>query len=337
MSQSTVSRALAGDPVVSEATRLRVIEAARRLNYQIDRNAARLRTGKTGMLAVVIVCRPGQDRKDVNPFHVSLLGSTCAAASIRGYEVLVSFQDTPKSFNGLYQEQRKADGLIVLGTTENPEAWDYFRGRVQGGDALVCWGSPHDELDWIRSDNHGGGRLATRHLIERGYRDIACIGSQRSPQRQFGERCEGYAEAMREAGLMPRLIEFQEGYGRSEQGQRAVAALVSSGKPFDAIFAVCDEIALGALGELRVRGYRVPEDVGLVGFDGIKAGEHAVPALSSVEPDFQQGGTLLVDKLLNIISGVANERRRVPVRLVERASSSGPEEIPKRNAISRRR
>lgn len=324
VSQSTVSRALAGDPVVSEATRLRVAEAARKLNYQVDRNAARLRTGKTGTLAVVIVCRPGQDRKDVNPFHLSLLGSTCAAASIRGYEVLVSFQDTPESFNGLYQEQRKADGLIVLGTTENVEAWDYFRERARHGDALVCWGSPHDEMDWVRSDNRGGARLATQHLIARGYRDIACIGSRLSPQRQFDERHAGYAEAMDEAGLTPRLIEFEEGYSRDEQGRRAAAALIASGERFDGIFAVCDEIALGALGELRARGRDVPGEIGVVGFDSIKAGEHSVPTLTSIEPDFRLAGTVLVDKLLHGIAGTPDAAQRVPVRLVERRSSLGP-------------
>ena len=95
VSQSTVSRALAGDPVVSETTRLRVAEAARKLNYFVDENAARLRTGRTGTLAVVVVCRPGEDRKDLNPFHSALLASLCGAASLRGYETLVSFQDGP--------------------------------------------------------------------------------------------------------------------------------------------------------------------------------------------------------------------------------------------------
>lgn len=70
VSQSTVSRALAGDPVVSEATRLRVAEAARRLNYSVDENAARLRTGKTGTLAVVVICRPDEDRKEIGRAHV---------------------------------------------------------------------------------------------------------------------------------------------------------------------------------------------------------------------------------------------------------------------------
>lgn len=326
VSQSTVSRALAGDPVVSETTRLRIAEAARRLNYHVDRNAARLRTGKTGTLAVVVICHPGQDRKDVNPFYFSLLGSICAAASTTGYETLVSFQDTPESLNGLYQEQRKADGLIVLGTTENAHAWDYFRDRAAAGDRLVCWGSPFDELDWIRSDNHEGARLATGHLIDKGYRSIACIASRTSPQKQFGERYDGYAERMGEAGLVPRLAEIEEGLPREEQGRRAIAGLVASGTPFDAVFAVCDQIALGALDELRARGFAVPEDVGLVGFDGIRAGAHSAPPLTTIEPDFQAAGTMLVDKLLNVIAGKANEKRRVPVRLQARGSSSRPNE-----------
>lgn len=321
VSQSTVSRALAGDPVVSEATRLRVAEAARKLNYHVDENAARLRTGKTGTLAVVVVCRQGEDRKDVNPFHFSLLGSICAAASSRGYETLVSFQDTPASLNGLYQEKRKADGLIVIGTTENADAWSYFRERAETGDHVVCWGSPFDELDWIRSDNAEGARIATSHLIEQGYRAIACIGSETSPQRQFKERYDGYAECMRAAGLKPRLVSIEKGHPREEQGQRAVARLIHSGEAFDAIFAVCDQIALGALGELRSRGIAVPDEVGIVGFDGIRAGAHASPPLTSIEPDFTIAGEMLVEKLLAVVSGRATEKRRVPVRLIARASS----------------
>ncbi len=321
VSQSTVSRALAGDPVVSEATRTRVVDAARRLNYHVDENAARLRTGKTGTLAVVVICRPGEDRKDVNPFYFSLLGSICAAASMRGHETLVSFQDAPDSLWGLYEEQRKADGLLVIGTTENAAAWDYFRDLATSGAHMVCWGSPFDELDWIRSENGEGARLATGHLIDGGYRAIACIASETSPQRQFKERFDGYAQRLHEAGLQPRLIEIEDGVAREEQGRRAVARLAASGTVFDAIFAVCDQIALGALEELQARGIAVPGDVGLIGFDGIRAGAHSTPSLSSIEPDFRAAGEMMVDRLLATIGGKPSETRRVPVHLLTRGSS----------------
>ena len=282
VSQSTVSRALAGDPVVSEATRLRVAEAARRLNYFVDENAARLRTGKTGTLAVVVVCRPGEDRKDLNPFHSALLASLCGAASLRGYEMLVSFQDGPENFNGRYQEQRKADGLAVIGTTENYSAWDYFREIGRDGLHWVCWGAPFDDVAWIRSDNHGGARLATRHLLDQGYRRIVCIGSETSPQRQFGERYEGYADEMRAARLEPVLMPIEKGLPREEQGRRAVAALIEQGVPFDALFAVCDPVALGALDELHARGIAVPGQIGLVGFGRIYLGQTSLGVIQLV-------------------------------------------------------
>ncbi|HVR92002.1 MAG TPA: substrate-binding domain-containing protein [Novosphingobium sp.] len=321
VSQSTVSRALAGDPGVSEATRLRVAMAARRLNYWVDENASRLRTGRTGTLALVVICRLGEDRKDLNPFYFSLLGSLCAAASARGYETLVSFQDRPESLAGRYEEQRKADGLIVIGTTENPAAWEYYRALGDGGANWVCWGSPYDDLEWIRSDNHMGARLATGHLLDAGYRHIACIASETSPQRQFKERYDGYAERLREASREPWLIEILPGLTREDQGRRAAAALLASGRPCDAVFAVCDQIALGALHELTARGITVGAEIGLVGFDGIRAGAHSTPPLSSVEPDFTAAGEMLVDKLLATLTGQERELRRVPVHLLTRGSS----------------
>jgi DNA-binding LacI/PurR family transcriptional regulator len=321
VSQSTVSRALAGDPMVSEGTRARVVAAAHRLNYHIDENAARLRTGKTGTLAVVVITRPGESTQDFNPFYYALLGNICAAASRRGYETLVSFQDLPERLWGRYQEQRKADGLIVLGTNENGPAWEYFRGIADAGAHLVCWGSPFDDLDWVRSYNDAGARMATSHLIAAGYQRIVCIGSQNSPQRQFQERYAGYAAQLAEAGMAPQLVEIEEGLPREEQGRRAVASLLAAGARFDAIFAVCDEMALGALHALREAGVAVPADVGVVGFDGIRAGAHATPSLTSVAPDFAAAGAMMVDRLLATIAGTPGAKTRVPVRLLPRASS----------------
>jgi len=321
VSQSTVSRALAGDPVVSEATRLRVAEAARQLNYFIDNNAARLRTGRTGTMAVVVICRPGEDRKDLNPFTYSLLGTICAAASARGYETLVSFQDSPNNLSGRYEEQRKADGLIVIGTTQNEPAWQYYRELGLSGMHWVCWGSPYDELEWIRSDNHAGARLATRHLIEADCTAVACIGALGSLQRQFKERYDGYAEAMAEARLPPWLIEIEEGLSREEQGRRAVHALLASGRPCDGLFAVCDELALGILQALREAGRQVPGEIALIGFDGTRASAQTMPPLSTVEPDFAVAGAMLVEKLLAAIVGESHPRCRVPVKLIIREST----------------
>lgn len=321
VSQSTVSRALAGDASISQATRERVAAAALKLNYQVDENAARLRKGRTGTLALVMICRTGQDRKDINPFYFALLGSTCAAAAARGYETLVSFQDSPANFWGHYEERRRADGLIVIGTSENAAAWDYFSALSERGLHWVCWGSPDDKFDWVRSDNLGGAVLATEHMIAQGRRDIVCVGPLGSSQRQFDERWNGYVEAMRKAGLTPRRQEVPPGLTREQQGRAAIAELADSGVPFDGLFVVCDEMALGALKELDARGIAVPREVALIGFDGVRAGAYSSPPLTTIEPDFEDAGTLLVEHLLARLGKETSGRSRVPVRLLRRGSA----------------
>ncbi|MBT8388598.1 MAG: LacI family transcriptional regulator, partial [Altererythrobacter sp.] len=127
VSQSTVSRALSGSVVITEATRTRVLEAASELGYFVDERAARLRRGHTGTLATVVISKPGGGARDVNPFSYALLGGICAAAADRGLEVLVSLQADEDKLFGHYVERGQAEGLIVIGTTANRAAWDYFR------------------------------------------------------------------------------------------------------------------------------------------------------------------------------------------------------------------
>jgi DNA-binding LacI/PurR family transcriptional regulator len=158
-------------------------------------------------------------------------------------------------------------------------------------------------------------------MLVRGYQKIVCIGSETSPQRQFKERYDGYAAAMRDAGREAVLQRIERGLPREEQGRRAAAALADSGQPFDGIFAVSDEIALGALKELAGRGFRIPEQVGIVGFDGVRAGAWSTPPLTTIESDFETAGALLVERLLASMAGEAETPRRVPVRLVVRGST----------------
>ena len=87
-------------------------------------------------------------------------------------------------------------------TTTNAAAWAYFRSLEGAGRKVAYWGSPVDELDWVRSDNRAAGRLATEHLLAAGYRRPCFLGALNTPQVQFTERYEGYAEAMRAAGTI---------------------------------------------------------------------------------------------------------------------------------------
>lgn len=322
VSQPTVSRALSGSPAIAEATRRKVIEAAQALGYFVDERAARLRRGSTGTLAVVVICREGDSAGSINPFAYALLGSVCVAASERGFETLVSFQARPQDFFGHYQEQGRADGLVVIGTTTNSAAWAHFRQLDAEGRRVAYWGSPFEELEWVRSDNHAAGRLAVEHLLAAGYRRPCFLGALNTPQVQFTERWEGYAEAMRERGLEPCLAATVNAANREEEGRRAARRLIERGMieqgGVDAIFAACDAMALGAIEAFAAADINVPGDIGVMGFDDLIAGRYSRPPLTTIGPDAAEAGAALVAAVLG---EAAEARRRVPVSLIVRGST----------------
>jgi DNA-binding LacI/PurR family transcriptional regulator len=320
VSQPTVSRALSGSPAIAEATRRRVIEAAEALGYFVDERAARLRRGSTGTLAVVVICREGDSASTINPFAYALLGSVCAAASGRGFETLVSFQARTQDFFGHYQEQGRADGLIVIGTTTNAPAWEYLRSLESAERRVAYWGSPFEDLEWVRSDNRAAGRLAVEHLLAAGYKRPCFLGALNTPQVQFTERYEGYAEAMRAAGLEPCLAPTVNAATREEEGRRAARRLIERGEGIDAVFAACDAMALGALEAFAAADIAVPEAVGVMGFDDLVAGRFSRPPLTTIAPDPAEAGAALVEAVLDEAGTKA--RRRVPVSLIKRGSTA---------------
>ncbi len=324
VSQPTVSRALSGSPAIAEATRRKVIEAAEALGYFVDERAARLRRGSTGTLAVVVICREGDSASSINPFAYALLGSVCVAASEKGFETLVSFQARTGDFFGHYQEQGRADGLIVIGTTTNAPAWEHFRGIGGETRRVAYWGSPFDELDWVRSDNVAAGRLAAEHLLAAGYRRPCFLGALNTPQVQFTERYEGYAQGMRDAGLEPCLAPTVKAATREEEGFRAARGLIERGLTgpggFDAIFAACDAMALGAIEAFAAADIQVPGEVGVMGFDDLVAGRFSRPPLTTLTPDPAEAGAALVEAVLEGERAAA--RRRVPVSLIARGSTA---------------
>ncbi len=115
VSQSTVSRALRGDPMVCAITRQRILDVARQLNYHVDKNASSLRRQHTGTLALLFFEEPTTDDSAINPFFHSMLGSIIRACSRQGYDLLVSFQDLLRDWLADYEDSHKADGIILLG------------------------------------------------------------------------------------------------------------------------------------------------------------------------------------------------------------------------------
>ena len=323
VSQPTVSRALSGNPSVSEETRNRVMKAARQLNYTVDKHASGLRSRQSRTIALLFFEDPTPDDTLINPFYLSMVGSLTRACASKGYDLLISMQQLSGDWHVDYEDSRKADGILLLGYGDYMTALPRLEQLVRQGTHFVRWGAAKacQVGTTVGSDNEQGGYLAGKHLIERGRRSIAFLGTVSEDAPEFVERWTGYKRALSEAGLAQDEALVVDASPSEEAGRAAAVKLLEQGKPFDGIFATSDLVAIGALRALHEGGKRVPEDVSIVGFDDLAAARMAEPAITTVAQDTRLAGETLVDTLIAKIEDRAPESVLLPVRLVVRASS----------------
>jgi len=322
VSQSTVSRALRGDPNVNEETRKRIEAIARELHYKVDKNASSLRRQHSNTIAVLFFEDPTPDPSLINPFFLSMLGSITRACARRGYDLMISFQKFAQDWNESYEDSGKADGLILLGYGDYLAYLERLEHLVSQGTRFVRWGAVEEGQPGlsIGSDNVRGGRDAAAHLIGLGRRRIAFLGDCSNHYPEFLQRYHGYAEALRDAGLEAPAALQVNAFSTEQSGAAAARELIARGESFDAIVAASDLIAIGALRALQESGIEVPRDVSLVGFDDIAAAGQVNPPLTTVAQDTWLAGEKLVDTLLHLVEGQPAESIVLPTRLVVRRS-----------------
>jgi DNA-binding LacI/PurR family transcriptional regulator len=323
VSQPTVSRALSGNPSVSEETRAKVLAAAEQLNYTVDKNAASLRRRQSRTLALLFFEEWSPEGALINPFYLSLLGPMVRCCANHGYDLLISFQQLSSDWHVDYEDSRKADGIILLGYGDYLEYRPKLEKLIERGAHFVRWGSAVDGAvgATVSSDNEQGGFDATTHLLQQGRRAIAFVGTAEPGYPEFLERWRGYCRALRAGGIDPDQRLLVNADPDEAAGRTAVAELLGRSVPFDAIFAASDVAAIGALHALQAIGRSVPKDVAIVGFDDIPAASLASPPLTTVTQDARQAGEALVETLIDSVEHGRAESRVLPVRLTIRESS----------------
>ena len=323
VSQPTVSRALSGNPSVSADTRERVLEAARQLHYTVDKNASGLRRRQSKTIALLFFEDPTPDDTLINPFYLSMLGSLTRACAARGYDLLISMQQLSGDWHVDYEDSRKADGILLLGYGDYLTARPRLEQLVQQGTHFVRWGAARAGQvgTTVGSDNEQGGYLAGKHLVERGRRAIAFLGTITGDCPEFVERWTGYRRALAEAGIGQADILRIDAAPSEEAGRSAALKLLEQCAAFDGVFATSDLAAIGAMRALHDAGINVPSDVSIVGYDDLAAARMAEPAITTIAQDTRLAGETLVETLIAKIEERAPESVLLPVKLVVRGSS----------------
>ncbi|RMI08940.1 LacI family DNA-binding transcriptional regulator [Cellulomonas triticagri] len=281
VSPRTVSNVVNGYQHVAPHTRARVQAVIDELGYRTNAAARTLRTGRTGLLGLVL---PALDQ----PYFAELARAVVREATAVGFTVVVDQTDgdPDRERELLLRGPRGAafDALVLSPLALTAE--DLL--RAEPGRPVVLLGerTVGTTADHVHIDNVAAAREATAHLIAGGRRRIAAIGLQDAHEQTAAQRAEGFRRALADAGLPvdPALLRHVPSYERAH-GHAAMSALLTNAEPPDAVFCFSDLLASGALRACLERGVRVPEGVAVLGFDDVEEVRYLTPSLSTVRPD----------------------------------------------------
>ncbi|MEJ2416536.1 MAG: substrate-binding domain-containing protein [Exilibacterium sp.] len=320
VSKSTVSRALAGSPLVNAETRELILNIAQANNYRLNTAARNFRLKESLTIALLMPSAQKADWCLSVPFFLELLSAIAEAVDESGHQLLLS-RTTAQSGNWIEEfiNARTADGVILIGQGSQHEkineiARDYH--------ALSVWGAQvdkHQSYATVGSDNELGGYRATRHLIDEGRRNIAFLGYTNLPEMRL--RYQGYRRALKEARIKLNTALKRPARHSEDAGYHATQKLIEENVPFDAIVAVSDLFAMAAIRALQEAGLRVPEDIAVVGYDDITLAASYNPPLTSIRQNRHLGGRLLVKNLLTAMKGDKPESVMLDPELIIRKSS----------------
>lgn len=322
VSQSTVSRALRNSPLVNEETRLKVQAIAKELNYKVDKNARNLRSQQSHTIALLLFEDKTIDDSQINPFFLSMLGSITRACSLKGYDLLVSFQEMNNDWHAEYEDTNRADGLILLGYGDYVHYKDKLKHLSEQGTHFIRWGAEVKDMAvaTIGCDNLNGGFQLTKHMLDKGKKSCAFIGTASHRAPELYDRYRGHCQALEIAGIsVDEQLQIDAMY-TEEGGYLATKELIARNVSFDSVFAATDLIAIGAMRALKEHGLKIPDDVALVGFDDIPIANFTSPALTTAKQDTVLAGQLLVDNLLKLIAGEKPSTLLIPTQIIERKS-----------------
>ncbi|NMB24664.1 MAG: LacI family transcriptional regulator [Firmicutes bacterium] len=339
VSESTVSRVLSNSPGISDATRQRVLAIAQELKYHPNAFAQGLAKADSNILGVVIP-------RISNLYYAQLLQGIQEVAGDYGYNLVlcVTNNDTHQALEYLQMlKAYQARGLIYQNA--------FFLDEDQKGleevgipAVVISRKIPEDRFYSVVLDEVGESRRATEYLLNLGHRNLAFIGGPLADPWPGQMRFLGFKKALAGYGLEMDPDRFAEGDWTFKSGFLAMKTILARTREIDAVFAACDEMAIGAMKALQSAGFTIPSDISVIGFDGVPLGVMCSPELTTMEQPIVDIGRTAMRMLHRLIQGgeVTSRQSILPCRLVEREScrvrlTSSHAYIDEREAVGEKR
>ena len=323
LSYSTVSRALKGSHKISEATQQLVKEYAEAHHYRPNLMAQSLKNQKSRCIGVVLCSIP-------NSFFAEVISGIESIAYSKDYLLIItqnleSYEREVKNLENL--TWRSVDGLLISLSTETKDV-GHFQKLHDQGLPMVFFDRVTDAIPThqVITDNAGGAYMATRHLIERGYKRIATITS--SPYLSITkERLEGYKKALTEHNrpVNDDYIQYcPHGGMMIEEIETALQRLLQLPEPPDALLTASDRITIGSYSLIQRKGLIIPGEIAVAGFSNFNAPELFNPPLTTVRQNAFEMGKLATELLIQQIESkrpVVFEKKVLPTELIVRSST----------------
>jgi LacI family repressor for deo operon, udp, cdd, tsx, nupC, and nupG len=307
--------------IVSEDTRKKVMKAVEEGGYTPSRFGANLRTKKSGNIIVVM--------PDItNQVNAGIIRAIESEAQKAGYSILLGdtqgLADREKHYANMAQSGQ-ADGVLLFtfhmpfNLKKNQPAIEQLPPIVNSCESIAIGG-----ISKVMIDNIAGARTAVEHLLSLGHTRIAAVMGPRDTPSTL-ERLEGYYSALQSAGIkIDEQLIIRGDYG-VDSGMGAMQQLLKLRVKPTAVFCFSDDMAIGAMSVIQQNGFRIPQDISIMGFDDIRYARLMTPALTTIHQPLEEIGKACIELLLEQLIGRSKAPRYVelPFTLVVR-QSTGP-------------
>lgn len=312
VSPSTVSRVMNGTAKVDEEKRQRVLAAIDETGFKPNELARALYKKSSRIIGVIV---PNIE----NPFFNELAKAVEEEAYRNGYRILLcnSNNNTEKEIMNIQMlNQMNADGIIIITNS------DYTAQEITRFDLPVVVVDrklkSSGEIAYIEANHYKGGKLAMEHLLQCGCKNIVCM---RGPLEYSSGlmRYQGYQDVCKQYGIKEQCVDCIYDY---EAGLKAAKKLISAYPNVDGILACNDMVAISVYKILIREGYRIPENVQIIGFDNVKSSWLVTPEITTIRQPITDMGTLATNIIMRYGNGLPFQKENMfDVSLVERQTT----------------
>lgn len=316
VSVATVSRILNNLDGYSEETRKKVTTVVEEMGYRRNAIARNLKTKTSHTIGVLLP-------KVETTFYVEILNGIEDMAHKNNYSVFICNTGTSSHLMPYYLDvlsERQVDGIIVCSLSPK-DIYDKDIVDTKIPCILVSTFSNRFNIPYIKVDDFQASYAATSYLIENGHTKIAMLGGEKEDPIAGIPRLEGYRQALKEHNITidERLIKHG-GFGFKE-GKDSMEELLNENEKFTAIFATCDDIAVGAMFIAHKRGILIPEELSIIGYDNTKVSEMSYPPLTTIaQPSYEMGQRSAEMLIKSITTDKKSESIIMPFEIIERES-----------------